>query len=72
MRHPEPAQGARELELTIRVVQGEPFERGAKVVVIGFEPFQARGFCVDPPCVTLGGKPAKGSRVTSAQLVGLT
>src|SRR6266545_6470193 len=67
VRHPEPTQGARELELSIRVVKCEPLEGGTKVIVIRFEALRVLGFRVYAPCVTLGGEGAKGGCVTSPE-----
>ena len=44
VRKPEPPEGAGQLELGIRVVGGEPVERGPEVVVVGFEALRALGF----------------------------
>ena len=66
VRKPEPPEGAGQLELGIRVVGGEPVERGPEVVVVGFEALRALGFSLHATVVTLSGQGAKCVCVAAA------
>ena len=70
MRDPEPAEGAGQLELGVRVVSRKPLERGTKVVVVGLEALRALGFGLHAPRITLGGERAKCVCVAAPQLLG--